>query len=75
MFKNVKYVDETMSAELKELMAGEHANAVKALVYESANSGFRKGIIYGLVAVAASTVIGTSAVAIGNGVIKKYQKA
>lgn len=73
--RNVKFVDEAMAAELTEVMTGEHANAVKALVYESVNSGFKRGVIYCLFAVAASTVVGASAIGLSKNIISKYQKA
>lgn len=69
-----KFVDSKMAEELNELLDGEHREAIKALVMESANAGYKKGILTSLIIVTLGSVIGTTATRLGRKIIDKYQK-
>ena len=69
-----KFVDRKMAGELNELLMGEHSEAIKALVMESANAGYRKGILSCLVTVIVGSVIGSTATKLSRRIINKYQK-
>ena len=73
--RKFEYVNDSMSKELSELLAGEHAEAIKGLVTESVNVGYKKGIIICLAAVIAGKFVGTKVFDLSKKIISKYQKA